>query len=148
MGHPAGDPVWVNAILARRLRLYDRIISLRDLLRQKGGSGTSRETVVALLRAARSETDKQLPEDDLRVMDDTMFYGAISTIENNLEAPVEVVVERYLCYLELQAARLERSRPSLNTVRGAPVAIPKPCQTRAFLPTCRAHLRRLSAKIE
>ena len=133
-GSTAGDPVWVNAILARRLRLYDRIISLRNLLGQKGSSESSPEAVIAMLRAAQSEADKQLPEDDLRVIDDTMFYGAISTIENNRQASVEAVVERYLGYLELQAARLQRSRPSLDTIRGAPVTIPNPLTDESLPP--------------
>lgn len=38
-GSSAGDPVWINAILARRLRFYDRTLSLHDLLSERGAPG-------------------------------------------------------------------------------------------------------------
>lgn len=125
-GSMAGDPIWVNAILARRVRFYDRTLSLYDLLEKQVGTGISREDLVALLKTAQADADKQLPADDLRVMDDLAFYGAISTIDKNRKATVETVLQRYLGFLRLRAARLKRSQPALDTVRSLPVAIPEP----------------------
>lgn len=125
-GTTAGDPVWVNAILARRLRFYDRTVSLYALLEKQVGTGISRDALVDLLKATQAEADQQLPEDELRVMDDLAFYGAISTIDKNRQVTVETVLQRYLGYLRLRAAKLKRSRPELDTVRTLPVSIPKP----------------------
>jgi hypothetical protein len=125
-GSSAGDPVWVNAILARRLRFYDRSLSLHDLLIRQLGTEISREGLVKMLRVAQEKADNELPDDDLRVMDDTAFYGAISTFDKNRQAPVEVVLKRYLAYLGLRTVQLERSLPALDTIRGWPVVIPKP----------------------
>ncbi len=38
-GSSAGGPSWINTIFARRLRLYDRLLSLHDLLKQQVGKG-------------------------------------------------------------------------------------------------------------
>jgi hypothetical protein len=79
-----------------------------------------------MLRAAQADADKNLPDDDLRVIDDTAFYGAISTIDKNRKAPVEVVIRTYLASLTLREAQLERPRPTLEVVRSLPLATPKP----------------------
>jgi len=141
-GSSAGDPVWVNAVLARRVRLYDRTLSLHDLLTKQVGTGISREGLVNLLRSAREEADKRLPDDDLRVMDDLAFYGAISRFDTNRQAPPDVVLRRYLAYLGLRAAQLERSRPALDTVRTLPVTTPEPL-SEASLPPGIAGRRRI-----
>ena len=125
-GSSAGDPVWVNAILARRLHLYDRYLSLHDLLNPLVGTGISREEVLEKLRAARADAEKQLPNDDLLVMDITAFYGAISTIDKNREAPLDAVLKVYLKDTEKRTLALEYSRPDLDTVRTLPVTTPKP----------------------
>lgn len=125
-GSTAGDPVWVNAILARRLRLYDRTLSLYNLLERQVDTGISREALVALLKKTQDEADRQLPEDDLRVMDDLAFYGAISTVDKNRQVKVETILERYLAYLRWRAEQLQRSRPRLDRVHALPVSVPKP----------------------
>jgi len=48
-GSTAGDPIWINAILARRVHLYDRLLSLHDLLSKQGGAGVARERIIAFL---------------------------------------------------------------------------------------------------
>ncbi len=133
-GSSAGDRVWVNAILARRLRFYDRILSVDDLLGPLVGTGASREAVLGVLRSAEADVDNKLPQDDLRIMDDLIFHGALSTFENNGDAPVDVVLKGYLKYWEKRALTLEYSRPGLDTIRTLPSAIPKPLSD-AALPT-------------
>ena len=125
-GSSSGDPVWVNAILARRLRFYDRLLSVNDLLSPLVGTGASREEVLRILRAAEAGVDKQFPQDDLRMMEDLVFHGAISTFETNLEAPADAVLKGYLKYWEKRALTLEYSRPNLDTIRNLPATIPKP----------------------
>ncbi|HEY4901983.1 MAG TPA: hypothetical protein VIH89_00785 [Candidatus Sulfotelmatobacter sp.] len=85
-GSSAGDPVWINAVLARRFRLHDRFLALHDLLSERVGTGISREEILDLLRTAQADAEKNLPEDDLRVMDTVAFYGAISTFDTNRQA--------------------------------------------------------------
>jgi hypothetical protein len=125
-GTSAGDTIWVNAILARRLRFYDRILSVDDLVSQLVGTGTSREAVVTKLRATEADVDRELPQDDLRIMDDLVFHGAISTFETNVDAPIDVVLKGYLKYWEKRALALEYSRPPLDTIRTLPQTIPAP----------------------
>ena len=79
-----------------------------------------------MLRAAQEDADKKLPEDDLRVMDDLAFYGAISTFDKNRQPKIDIVLERYLAYLTLRAAQLEHSLPPLDTIRAIPITIPEP----------------------
>jgi hypothetical protein len=116
-GSSAGDAVWVNAIFARRIRLYDRLLSLHELLTQQAGTGILREGLISLFQDAQAKADKQLPDDDLRVIDDTVFYGAISTFGANREVNIVVVIQRYLKHLEERAAQLEHSQPGLDTLR-------------------------------
>jgi hypothetical protein len=125
-GSSVGDPVWINAALARRLRLYDRTLSLYDLLIPLVGTGVSRDAILDLLRAAQADSEKQLPDDDLRVMDAVAFYGAISTLDKNRRAPVDIVLREYLEYLKRRALYLEYSRPNLETIRTLPARTPKP----------------------
>jgi len=91
-GSSAGDPVWVNAVLARRFRMYDRLLSLHDLVSGLVGIGITREGILERLRAAQTDVDKQLPEDDLRTMDDLAFHGAISTFDANRETKPDFVL--------------------------------------------------------
>ncbi len=146
-GSSAGDPVWVNAILARRLHLYDRYLSLHDLLNPLVGTGISREEVLEKLRAARADAEKQLPNDDLLVMDITAFYGAISTIDKNREAPLDVVLKVYLKDTEKRTLALEYSRPDLDTLRSLPVTIPKPLSDADLPADIRAARAALSGKL-
>lgn len=125
-GSSGGEPVWVKAILARRLRFYGRVLSVDDLLGPLVGTGISREAVLKTLRTAMEGVDSQFPEDDLRIMDDLVFHGAISTIETNREVPIDVVLKGYLKYWEQRALTLEYSRPNLDTIRNLPATIPKP----------------------
>lgn len=127
-GSTAGDSVWVNAILARRLRFYDRRLSLHELLRQQVGTGISREGVLNVLRAAQADADKQLSDDDLRVIDDVAFLGAISTFEANRKTKIDFVLRGYLKSLEKETGELERSRPSLDSIRARLAARPNPDQ--------------------
>lgn len=125
-GSSAGDPIWVDVILARRVRLYDRLLSLRELLSRQVGTGISREGSAALLQAAQADADRQLPDDDLRVVDDLAFQSAISTITGNTQASVDLVLARHMDYLEQRASKLEGSLPSLDAIRAKPMAVPKP----------------------
>lgn len=96
------------------------------------GTGASREAVLRILRAAEADVDKQFPQDDLRIMDDLVFHGAISTFETNLEAPVDVVLKGYLKYWEKRILTLEYSRPDLDRTRTLPLAIPRPLSDATF----------------
>ena len=102
-GSSAGDNVWVNAILARRLRFYDRILSIDDLLRPLVGTGVSREAVLESSGPPKQTSITNSREDDLRIMDDLVFHGAVSTFGNNRDAPVDVVLKGYLKYWEKRA---------------------------------------------
>jgi hypothetical protein len=64
--------------------------------RQQVGTGISREGLISLLRDAQAKADKQLPDDDLRVVDDGVFIGAIPTFDANQEAQPERVLKVYL----------------------------------------------------
>ncbi len=136
-GSSAGDPVWINAIFARRIRLYDRLLSLHELLRQQVGTGISRDGVISLLRRAQANADKQLTDDDLRIVDDTAFYGAISTIEAGREAKIDVSLNAYLKHLEDRAAKLEHSQPGMDLLRARLAERPDPSQP--IIPPPRSH---------
>lgn len=68
------------------------------------------------IQDAQAKADKQLPDDDLRVVDDVVFRGAISTFDANREAKPEQVLKVYLKSLEERAAKLEHSQPGLETL--------------------------------
>jgi hypothetical protein len=125
-GTSDGDPVWVNAILAQRLRLYDRLRSVHELLEKQVDTRISREGILQMLRHAQLDAEKQSPDDDLKPVDSAVFYGAISTFDKNRQAPVGVVLERYLANLRLRIAHLERSRPTMDIIRTLPVTTPRP----------------------
>jgi hypothetical protein len=127
-GSSAGDPVWIDAIFSRRIRLYDRLLSLHELLRQQVGTGISRVGIISLLRDAQANADKQLTDDDLRIFDDIAFDGAISTFDANREANADHVLTAYLESLEQRAAKLERSRPELDTLKTRLAERPDPSQ--------------------
>ncbi len=116
-GSSAGDPVWIDVIFARRIRLYDRLLSLHQLLRHQVGTGISREGIISLLRDAQANADNRLTDDDLRIMDDGVFGGAISTFDANREATVDHILNGYLKHLEERAAKLEHSQPDMDTLR-------------------------------
>lgn len=125
-GTSDGDPVWVNAILAQRLRLYDRLRSVHELLEKQVNTGISREGILQMLQAAQADAEKQTPDDDLKPVDSTVFHGAISTFDKNRKAPVAVVLERYVAYLRLRIAQLGRSRPAVDAIRALPINTPRP----------------------
>jgi hypothetical protein len=116
-GSTAGNPSWIDAVLARRLRFYDRLTSLRDLLNQQIGISESLSSVIEKLRSAQASTDKEPPDDDLRVMDDTAFTGAISTVQANTAHSVDDLLRTYVKHLEDQTAQISRCQPSLNDIR-------------------------------
>jgi hypothetical protein len=125
-GTSAGDPAWINAIFATRIRLYDRLLSLHELLGQQVGTGISREGIISLLREAQANSDKQLTDDDLRVLDDTAFRGATSTFDANREASAEQVLKAYLKSLEERTAKLEHSQPKIERLRARLAERPDP----------------------
>jgi hypothetical protein len=127
-GSSAGEQAWINEVLIRRIRLYDRLLSLHDLLRGELDSGRSRQAVIEKLRASKAEADAKLPNDDLRVIDDVCFESAISTIEakSNGEVNIELAIQRYLKHIQYRASQLERSRPTLDTIRALPTTLPAP----------------------
>lgn len=145
-GSSAGDPAWVNAILARRAHFYNRVRSVNDLLAPLIGTGASREGLIGMLRAAEADVDKEFPEDDLRIMDDLVFHGAISTFETNLKAPVDAVLKGYLKYWGRRALTLEYSQPDLGGIRTRPPTIPKPLSDAALPPDFVAARASLASK--
>jgi hypothetical protein len=126
-GSSAGDPVWINVIFARRIRLHDRLLSLHHLLGQEVGTGISRDGVIALLRDAQADADK-LHDNELRIIDDGVFGGAISTFDANREAALDHVLNGYLKSLEERTAKLEQSRPELDSLRARLAERPDPSQ--------------------
>jgi hypothetical protein len=136
-GTSVGDSAWINAIFATRIRLHDRLLSVHELLRQQVGTGISREGIIALLLRAQSDIDKKLPDDDLRVMDDVVFHGAISTFDANREANADQVLKVCLKSLEKRAAKLEHSQPELDTLRARLADRPDPSQP--IIPPPRTH---------
>ncbi len=136
-GSNAGDPAWLNAIFATRLRLYDRLRSVHELLRHQVGTGISREGIIALLVRAQADTDKEVPDDDLRVIDDVVFQGAIHTFDANREANAEQILKGYLKSLEERAAKLEHSQPGLDTLRAR--LAERPDRSQPIIPPPRTH---------
>ena len=125
-GSRVGDPAWINAVFARRVRLYDRLLSLHDLLRRQVGAGLSQEVILDKLRTAQAEADRQLPSDELRAVDDLAFYAAISTLQAAQASHLDLVVEGYLKHLEKRAVLLESAQPGLDAIRALPTAMPAP----------------------
>jgi hypothetical protein len=125
-GTSDGDPIWVNAILAQRLRLYDRMRGVHELLEQQVDRGISLDGILQVLRDAQVDAEKEPADDDMRPIDSVVFYGAISTFSNNRQVPAAVVLERYLGYLRPRIAQLERSRPAIEAIRSLPINTPKP----------------------
>ena len=115
-GSTAGDPTWIDAVLARRVRFYDRLMSVHDLLKQQIGTGPRLPSIIDKLQSAEASAHKQLPEDDLRVMDDTVFTGAIRTMEAN-SGTVDDLLRVYIKHLEGETAELDRCQPSLDDIR-------------------------------
>jgi hypothetical protein len=87
---------------------------------------------------AQADAETKLPDDDARVMDTMAFSSAISTIENNLQAPLDVVLRRYLGHLDKRALLLEYSRPSMDMIRTLPTDIPKPLSGASLPPDLQA----------
>jgi hypothetical protein len=71
-----------------------------------------------LLVRAQADKDEQLPNDDLRVIDDVVSHGAIDTFDANWEGNAEQILKGYLKSLEERAAKLEHSKPGQDTLRG------------------------------
>jgi len=125
-GSSAGDPVWINTILARRVRLHDRFLSLHDLLSPLVGTGISSGAIAKKLRTSLTGTVKQLPDDDLRAVDTMAFFDATSRFDREeRQARAERPLRLYLKYLETRVLVLEYSRPDLDTIRTLPLSIPK-----------------------
>jgi len=124
-GSGAGDPVWINTILARRVRLHDRLLSVHDLLSPLVGTGISPRAVVEKLRISLTEAVKQLPDDDLRAVDTMAFFDATSTFDRERQNKSENTLKLYLKHLEKRVLVLEYSRPDLDTIRTLPLSIPK-----------------------
>ena len=82
---------------------------------QQVGTGISREGIIALLLRAQSDIDKKLPDDDLRVMDDVVFHGAISTFDANREANADQVLK--VCLKSLESDQQSWNTPSPNWTR-------------------------------
>lgn len=133
-GSSDGDPIWANAVLARRLRFYDRALSLYKLLSPLVGTAAPRGAIVDKLRAAETGALSQLPHDDLYFVDSMAFSKAISAIDRDRQVPADVLLKRYVASLELRAAQLERSRPALDTIRSSQMAVPEH-QSRSSVPT-------------
>lgn len=145
-GSTAGDPIWINAVLARRLHLYHRLLSLHDLLRKRGGTGVPHEEIISLLRAAQAEADQQTADDDLRIEDDVEFQAGTLAFHTNRKLSVPVVLKAYLQSLEKRTTKVEYSRPDLDSIRDVPGSIPAPL-SQASLPIEFWHLvSALSAK--
>ena len=124
-GSSAGDPALINTILARRLRLHDRLLSLHDLLGPLVGSWISPGTIVEKLRTSLTEAVKQLPDDDLRAVDTMAFFDATSAFDRARQDKTESSLKLYLGHLERGALALEYSRPDLETIRTLPLSILK-----------------------
>jgi hypothetical protein len=125
-GVSEGDPVWVSAILAQRLQFYDRLHEIYELLEKQVGARISREEILQMLKAARDTAEKQSEDDDLRPIDSAVFSSAISTFDKNREAPIDQSLQRYLAYVRLRIAQLDRSRPAMGAIRTLPRRAPKP----------------------
>lgn len=143
-GSSAGDPVWVNAILARRVRLHDRLLTLEDLLSPLVGTGISPGAIVEKLRTTLTEALKQLPDDDLRAVDTMAFFDATSTFDRVRQDKSENLLKLYLRHLEKHALVLEYSRPDLDTIRNLP--LPKPERSSKSTPPSRSLDAGLSGK--
>jgi hypothetical protein len=118
-GSTAGDSSWIDAILARRLRFCDRLMSVHDLLKQQIGTGAMLPAIIDNLQSAEASAHQQLPDDDLRVMDDTVFIRAISTMQANSKFgyTVDYLVGRYLKILSDQTSELNRCQPAMDAIR-------------------------------
>ena len=127
-GSTAGDSSWIDAVLARRLRFYDRLINVHDLLKQQIGTGASLPGVVDKLQSAQASADKQLPQDDLRVMDDIVFTSAISSIQPRSGQNVDDLLRAYIKHLEDEASQLNRCQPIVDTIRTRLANRPNPEQ--------------------
>lgn len=127
-GSTDGDPSWIDALLARRLRFYDRLMGLHDLLKQQIGTGASRQAVIDKLQSAQASADQQLPNDDLRKMDDLAFLRAISTMQANLANNLDDLLKQYLKFLEDETSQLSRCQPALETIRRRLAERPNPEQ--------------------
>jgi hypothetical protein len=118
-GSTAGDPTWIDAVLARRVRFYDRLMSVHDLLKRQIGTGATLPAIIEKLQSTEGSAHKQLPEDDLRVMDDTVFTRAVDTMQANSKFgyKVDYLLGRYLKILSDETSELDRCRPSLDDIR-------------------------------
>lgn len=123
-GSSAGDPVWTNIILARRARLHDRLLKLRDLLNSLVGTGIAPEAIAEKLRTSLIEEVKRLPDDDLRSVDTITFFDATAFFDRERPAKSDYALKLYLSQLERRALVLEYSRPDLDKIRALPVSIP------------------------
>lgn len=125
-GSTAGEPAWINAVLIRRVRLYDRLLALHDLFEGMVGAGLTRKAILDKLRAAKDITDNGLPNDDLRPIDEVAYYAAISTLRAAKEFNIDAAVRQYLRYLAKRMIQLEISHPALDQVRAVPNRDPGP----------------------
>jgi hypothetical protein len=136
-GSSAGDATWVNVILARRVRLHERLLSLRALLELEVGKGLSRDELVGQLHALQEAVDQQTLADDLRVVDDTAIDGAILTFSAAQDFSVDPGITNYVNYLSMRILHLEQSLPKLDSLKGIPQIVPAPLAKSADVPGSR-----------
>lgn len=78
-GTTVGELPWANTLLGRRERLSQRLSAIATLLDTHASSLVGTDPV-SDLKDAKRQDHLDLPEDDMRVVDDVAFHSAISTL--------------------------------------------------------------------
>jgi hypothetical protein len=118
-GSTSGAARWIDALFARRIRHYDRLRSVHDLLAKQVHAGFTREEILEKLRATKVDVDNERPDHiELRSVDDLVLLSAIRTLEMyGKEGDSYGRVKWYVEQLGEQSKQMEQCGPAMDTIR-------------------------------
>jgi hypothetical protein len=118
-GTTQGEDAWIQTILARRGRLYQRLATIRALLLSHVSMAPNDLNPEADLAVMKSDAHSSLPDDEIRIVDDVAIDSAILTMtaadvrngDPTISSHVQRLVRR-MTILKSAADSLQYSRQS------------------------------------
>jgi len=122
-GSSAGEADWINAIFARRIHYYERLVNVHDLIAEQVHTGLPFRAIVEKLRVAneeanaKEEANKELLLDEFYIVDNLVFGSAIGTLQANGRESDSQPIKWYVEQLAKRITGLEHCAPGLDTIR-------------------------------
>ena len=104
-GSAEGEQEWVDMLMKRRGRLYQRLLSIRNLLAAQVDV-VSVSQIIQDLRSAQNELRQRLGPDELGDIDDIAFESAIGTLGANSKQGANPSMRWYIEVLDRRIAQL------------------------------------------